>query len=327
MMRLLLVVFFCGTFLLDIGLVRATLFDHDTLNGLTVSPAFQEVILDQKEKKADFFVSITNTTGALVTLRITVFDFGSLDESGGVAFLGASSNLEKKYALASWMRPEKDVLTLQPDETQKILVTIENRDSLGPGGHYGALTFKTEDTAVQNVSGDTVAVNQLFSTLVFVKKIGGEIYNLELKGTEYQNNVAKFQDVVRLRFQNSGNVHVVPRGMVLVSDPLGRLVAKGILNEESGLILPETIRAYPVRLKTLAPSLIPGRYTMEIAYRYDGKDDFMTTSLQFDFIPLPAILAFLVFIATGGWYVAKRRRNTGEKMALSGSDKEADTNV
>src|SRR3989344_2957199 len=97
--------------------------------GLTVSPAFQEIILDQQDQEKNFVVSVANDTGVSVTLRLSVFDFGSLDESGGVALLGASSDLEKKYALASWMRLEKDTLTLDPGETGKVRVTIENRDS------------------------------------------------------------------------------------------------------------------------------------------------------------------------------------------------------
>src|SRR3990167_10715885 len=96
----------------------------DDQRGLIVSPAFQEIILDQKDREKDFVVSVSNDTDVVVTLRLSVLDFGSLDESGGVAFLGASSDLEKKYALASWMRPERNVVTLEPGETQSIRVII-----------------------------------------------------------------------------------------------------------------------------------------------------------------------------------------------------------
>lgn len=318
--------------LLSIFFVVTILFPGEPLlaadaRGITVSPAFQEVILDQEDKEKNFVVSVANDTDDIVTLRLSVFDFGSLDESGGVAFLGASGDLEKKYSLASWMRPEKDVLTLAPGEIGKVRVTIENRDTLGPGGHYGALTFKTENDTTPDGTGSSIAVNQLFSTLIFVKKIGGEIYDLELKGQEYASNIVKQGDVLRLRFHNSGNVHLVPRGVAIVTDPFGRSVAKGIINEESALILPETFRVYPVRLNALAASLIPGRYTMEIAYRYDGKDDFATTSLSFDFIPPAAIVLVLALVVAFGWYAIRGRRHTGEKKALSSSDKPSQKDV
>lgn len=275
--------------------------------GLTVTPVFQEIILTPEDTTQEFAVSLTNDMEALVTLGLSVFDFGGLDESGGVAFLGASSDLEKKYALASWMRPEKDTLTLDPGETGQVRVTIENRENLSPGGHYGALTFRAESESRADGAESAIAVNQLFATLVFVKKVGGEIYGLELKSREYDANIVKFADVLRLRFQNSGNVHVVPRGVAIVTDPLGRAVAKGTINQESALILPETLRVYPVRLNTLATSFIPGRYTMEIAYRYDGKDDFTTVTDTRVFIP-PLFIGSMFAAALGiGAYLRKRK--------------------
>lgn len=303
-------------FFVGILFPRGMLYAESEQRGLTVSPAFQEIILDQQTKEKDFVVSVANNTDVSVTLRLSVFDFGSLDESGGVAFLGASSNLEKKYALASWMRLEKDTLILQPSEVGKVRVMIENRDSLGPGGRYGALTFQTEEGVPADGTGSSISVNQLFTTLVFVKKTGGEIYGLELKEQEYENSIIEFHDILRLRFQNNGNVHLVPRGVTVITDPLGRIVAKGIINQESALILPETFRVYPVRLAGLAMSFIPGRYTMAIAYRYDGKEDFATTSLQFDFIPPAAIVLFLVLGAVFGGYAIRRHGYTGAKKAL-----------
>ncbi len=312
---------FIGALFLGVFLPRVSVRAQEEHSGITISPAFQEVTLHQGEKEAGFSVSLTNNIDVPVTLRVAALDFGSLDESGGVAFLGTESDLQKKYALASWLRLGKEVFTIEPFGKEEVEVVIENRDTLAPGGHYGALTFKTEYSGQRTNTGDTVSVNQLFSTLIFLKKVGGDIYQLGLKGWEYDHHLFQFQDTPRLRFENSGNVHAVPRGKVIVTDPLGREVAKGIINEESALILPETTRVYPVRLRQLLRNIIPGRYTVEITYRYDGKDDFTTTSFSFDFIPPLAMLGLLVFIATCGWYVAQLRRRMGEKKALSRSQK------
>lgn len=288
-----------------------------TGSGITITPAFQDIVLDQTGQEVEFFATVTNDTTNPVTLRLSVLDFGSLDESGGVAFLGASNDLERKYSLASWMRPEKDVVTTVPGETQKIKVTIENRDSLGPGGHYGALTFTTEDVT-QSDGNNNIAVKQLFSSLVFVKKIGGEIYSLDLSEKEFSYNLMRLPEKIRLRFRNDGNIHLVPRGIVTVTDPLGRLVAKGIINEESALILPETFRVYPVRLKSLATQFMPGRYTFDIAYRYDGREEFSTVTLTANFIPAIVLVLVLVSVAGIGWYAIRKYRQTSRKKTLSG---------
>lgn len=303
--------------LLFIGVVFPEwfIFADSGQGGLTLNPMFQEISLEQRDSQKDFSVSLTNNTDALMTLRLSLLDFGSLDESGGVAFLGASNDLEKKYALASWMRPEKDTVTLAPGESQKIKVMIENRDSLSPGGHYGALVFRAGDDAFDGTKTNEVAINQLFSVLVFAKKAGGEIYQLDLKEEDYTKNIFSLPETVRLRFENSGNVHLVPRGTVTIIDPLGRLVSRGVINEESGLILPETFRSYPTRLRSLVWSFFPGRYSIIIAYRYDGKDDFSFQNITFDFLPVPAIMGFLLLSVMIGWYVVRRRRKTGEFMA------------
>jgi hypothetical protein len=128
---------------------------------------------------------------------------------------------------------------------------------------------------------------------------------------------------VHLRFQNNGNVHLVPRGVISVTDPFGRVVVKGIINQESALILPETLRVYPVRLDKLATSLVPGRYTLTTTYRYDGKDDFTIVSSQFDFIPPIAIVIVLLLAVAFGWYAIRGRRHNGTKKALSSSGKPA----
>ena len=286
-------------FIVGILFPQGSLFAVSEQRGITVSPAFQEIILDQKGESQDFSVSVTNDTDTVVTLKLSIFDFGSLDESGGVAFLGASDDLEKKYALASWMRLEKDTLFLPPGETGTVRVTIENRDSLSPGGHYGALTFKIENDTTLGGTGSSIAVNQLFTALVFVKKVGGEIYDLKLGGQEYESSSTTFGDVLRLRFQNSGNVHLTPRGVVYVTDPFSRTVRKGIINQESALILPETFRVYQVSLNMLAPVFIPGNYTVSLAYRYDGKEEFVTVTETHFFIP-PLFISGAIFLLVGG---------------------------
>lgn len=300
-----------------LGILCASYTSAETVSGgFSVSPMFQEISLEQKDREKEFFITLANQTDVSVSLSLSVLDFGSLDESGGVAFLGVQNDFEKKYALASWMRPEKDRVTIGPKENQKIKITIENSVSLGPGGHYGAVTFRAGEGVDAADTGTRIAVQQMFSVLVFAKKIGGERYNLTLKEKESDGNFITLPETVKLRFLNDGNVHTVPRGTVTITDPLGRMVSKGIINEESGIILPETARMYPVRIRSLALSFIPGYYMLDIAYRYDGREEFSLYSERFAFLPGIAMIGIsLLLIAATGWYAWRRRRNTGEYLA------------
>lgn len=254
--------------------------------GFTVTPMIQEVVLDQSEESESYAVTVTNATDTLATFELSVIDFGSLDASGGVAFLGAAGELRDRYALASWMRPETDEITVAPGEERSVSVQIENREDLAPGGHYGALIFK--NTSPSRSDTPNVSINQMLSSLVLVKKTGGARYGLELSSLEYLDRWFDFRHKVSVRFRNTGNVHVVPRGEFHITDPVGRLVYRGILNEGSAVILPETFREYTTQLFPVKWAFFPGYYTLDFNYRYDGRDEKDIWSQQlFLFPPIP----------------------------------------
>jgi hypothetical protein len=277
--------------------------------GFTVAPMIQEVVLDEGETAETYTTTVTNETGALATFELSVIDFGSLDESGGVAFVGATGTLEEKYALASWMQPETSELTVGPGETRAVKVRIENRESLSPGGHYGALVFK--NTSAVRPDAPNVAINQIFSSLVLVKKTGGAKYGLALAALNHPDRWFSLDRAVTARFQNPGNVHVVPRGEVRVTDPLGRLVYRGVLNEGSAIILPETFREYPFKLFSVERAFIPGRYSLDFSYRYDGREEKELWSKQFFYFPPLSSIAMAGTAAGIGlffWFRRKRAR-------------------
>ncbi len=281
-------------------------------SGFTVTPMMQEVTLDEGELSETYVATVTNDTAALATFELSVIDFGSLDESGGVAFVGATGALEEKYALASWMQPETSELSVAPGETRSVRVRIENRENLSPGGHYGALVFKS--TSVARLDVPSVAINQIFSSLVLVKKTGGAKYGLELVSFSHPDHWFVFDRAVAPRFQNPGNVHVVPRGEVRVTDPLGRLVYRGVLNEGSAIILPETFREYPFKLFSVERAFVPGRYSLDFSYRYDGREEKELWSKQFFYFPplsLLVIVGGIACIVIFLWFRRKKSRGDG----------------
>ncbi len=243
----------------------------------SVSPLFTDISIEEGEKTKDFQLKVANRTAEPVVLRLSLIDFGSLNESGGIAFLGKEAGGISRYALASWITPEKDVVTLLPDTEEALRFTLENRESLSPGGHYGAVLFSVEREGMsQEDPASSVSVNSTFSALIFARKEGGIVQELSVKGQDFgaYSWWSGLPREVSVRFQNSGNVDVVPRGRIGVTDPSGRLVAKGILNEESARILPESFRTYRLRLSALSPSLMPGSYTVTTEYRFDGQNSF-----------------------------------------------------
>lgn len=265
------------------------------VTGITISPAFQNVTLSPDKPGDAFDFSVTNNTSEPYEFSLAVQDFGSLDETGGVLFVGETERkLNYRYGLSEWATLEKDRIVVEPKRTEKVRVSIINKESLTPGGHYGAVLL----TPLQSNDRPTkVQINQVLSSLLFVKKEGGEIYNFGLRSYEFERHVFSLPQEVQFRFQNAGNVHVIPRGTITVADPRGRLVSRSIINSGSAIILPETFRQIRVPVESVAASWLPGTYTMNIAYRFDGETREQTRTVSFVYVPIWSVLAALALAA------------------------------
>lgn len=184
--------------------------------GITLSPFLQQLSIAPDDQSQSFNLNVTNHTVTVQELKLTARDFGSLDETGGVLLEGSKS-YNQKYGLVSWLDLETDSLVLQPKETRGVLITINNKTSLRPGGHYGAIVASVANAA--KPYGNQVGINQQLLSLILLNKVGGERYDLRLDSIKQNGNWFKLPDEVHLRFKNPGNVHVVPRGLVKLKSP------------------------------------------------------------------------------------------------------------
>jgi len=272
--------------LLLAGLVGAVQSPHaHALSGITVAPAINNIVLAPTDQDAGFELTITNRNSVVQSVKLTGLDFGSLDESGGLFFIGQKATANQtKYGLNSWLEFDNTALTLNPGQSKAVKVTIDNKQSLAPGGHYAAAVVTPVN---ENGKGpaDHVAVVPSTSALILLRKSGGDVEDLRLDQIDTHGaGRFVFPTMVTLRFQNAGNVHLVPRGVVTVTDSLGHAVAKGIINEDSGFVLPETFRKFPVPLQRLDGRALPGRYTITVAWRYDGSQAFQKSVVKFYYL-------------------------------------------
>ena len=275
--------------------------------GFNLSPSFNEIVLNKDESEKSFILKITNNTELSENFRLSVMDFGSLEESAGAAFIATKkSELENKYALASWVSLEKDAVVVDPGKTIPVKVSILNKESLSPGGHYAAVLINLENRP--EGAKEIVGVNQSYASLIFVKKTGGEIYKMDLKNIEVDGNWLNVNKTVKMRFQNGGNVHVVPRGTVEVKDWLNRVVAKGAINVDSLIIMPENFRNYSTTVNPAALALVPGIYNVTLNYRYDGAETFLVKRLKFFYLGWSAVAAVSIVLLVALAKAASRKR-------------------
>ncbi|HEX8182535.1 MAG TPA: hypothetical protein VF575_02945 [Candidatus Saccharimonadales bacterium] len=283
--------------------------------GVTVSPAFQQISLTSDNTTRTFDFAVTNNSAQEYEFALSVVDFGSLDETGGVLFVGnAEKALSYRYALSPWVTLEKDRIVVAPYATEKIPITLNNKESLTPGGHYGAVLVTP--TEVGGNSQQKVQIDQVASSLLFVKKLGGEVYNLNLSNSNIATRLLSLPGTLDLRFQNRGNVHVTPRGIATVTDPRGRIVQRATINPDSAIVMPETFRSISMPFDRLAAAWLPGRYKMTIAYRYDDQATFRTVESSFVYVNLGFALGVLAIVAAGLSIVLSKRVRTWTKQSL-----------
>jgi hypothetical protein len=314
-----------GTALSVAGFYISPVYGQDAalpIKGISISPPLKEVVLGPGLIEARSTVTLTNNSGQTVTARLRLVDLQSLDEFGGVS-LGQVGAISTKYALAQWMNlPESSEIVIQNGKTVQIPITIQNSDEMSPGGHYGALIANIQATSKSANSRNQIKLNQELVSLLFVKKVGGEAYGLQAESLKVKGG-SIIPDTANIVFKNTGNVHVVPRGYIEVTDAKGLVVAKGIINPESTLVLPDKSREYTTILQPVEKPVRTGEYTVTAYYRYDGKDDFAKYSITYG-TNAPVLLivgpfVVLVLLACGVWLV--RNNPSIKKLILRSRSK------
>jgi hypothetical protein len=294
------------TLLIPAGIVRAD-------SGYSITPAFQDADINTQPSQ-NLAVQIDNNTDHDQSFKLTASDFGSLNESGGVAFLGSTTDdFQRRYGLTSWLGIDHNVVFVPKQGSSKVIVTVQNRQSLSPGGHYGALLATAiTDEGQPKAAAPQVGLHIVLSSLILLTKEGGAAPSLKLVSEDFGRNPAQLPGQISQRFQNAGNVHVTPRGIVEVRDPAGRLVKRGVLNESGGFVLPESFRRLPVELVSTSRAWLPGRYRITTTYSYIGSATTRTFTDAVWYAGTAAVVvAWLVLgaglVMAGGWLWYRRR--------------------
>lgn len=246
--------------------------------GITISPALHDITLQPGQERAVFELSITNSSNQAQEFELSLANFGDLNQTGGLLFAGEGSKaLKGRYGLKEWASLGQSAVTAAPNSTVKVPVEIRNDEALKPGGHYGAVLV----SPVSDGDSKQVRINQVATALLFVKKLGGEVYKLNLKEYRLETSLFKAPGSATVEFQNNGNVHLTPRGTITIKDPSGKVVRQGIINQESTIVLPESQRRLDVPLQSAGRSLLPGVHTVAVSYRYDERAEFTTEESKF----------------------------------------------
>jgi hypothetical protein len=267
------------------------------ISGVTITPALQEVTLQAAATEATFTTSVTNNTSDVMHIALGAQDFTYYGEDGGVRFLDKNIvNDESGHGLAAALQFDQSVITVAPNQTVQVPVRIERANMLAAGGHYAAIAYRILSGDV--VTGNSVGVKPTITSLVFLSTAGRGTQQLRLSGLPLGWLYTQLPNGVSVVLSNTGNTQTIARGMIELINTRGTIVSRGIMNADSGLILPGAGRLFTVTMKPITQDISwPGMYRVRVSYRHDGQAAYTTYQRSILYIPtIVGIGAGLMFL-------------------------------
>lgn len=216
---------------------------NDELEGISVSPALVERQVKPGETLS-FDLDVRNTKPEAKTLFFYGSNFSAgEDESGAPLF---DDDPTSPSAASRWLAFNPTSLTIPTGQTQTIKVTITVPRDANPGGHYPSVIVSERSPALKEEEGAQIGVQQESVVLVLLT-VAGQIKE-EGKFLEIKPSQSVFWQTpvhLNVRFENSGNVHLKPAGIITINRGSTR-VAVLDFNPKGSNTLPESIRSYDV---------------------------------------------------------------------------------
>ena len=242
---------------------------------ITVTPSIISIDLATDQPQAA--LTYTNETAETIELHLSAADFAPLEDGYKLQFLEEKDARNYKYSLSSWVHFELNDMTLNSKEAKTIKVFID-KDRLTTGGHYGTIQAKW----TRSKDKSQVPTNIILSSLLFVRTAhGNETEEAQIDDFKQIQNFYLFPESFALKIKNSGNVEINPHGLIEIKDMFQHTVAKGFINENSLITLPESIRHYDISIHPEEQYFFPGIYHADMYIHFGKKDRMIRKSITF----------------------------------------------
>jgi hypothetical protein len=263
-------------------------------SGVTVTPILEQLDLNKNKTSASFVSTVTNNTAVLVTVNLSIRNFSSLNQNGGLNFSSQPMYFQS-HGLAKNLLPAHNQLVLGPGQSVQDKINIISANKLSPGGHYAAILYKIN--APNQTSLNSVSVNEAIASLVFVSTGGSGYQSLSLSRPSIASTTTSYPSDLDLVFKNNGNVQSVLRGYVQVYNSKNILLSQAQMDTSSNLILPGSERLFMVQLTSLKNhNFFPSHYHLKIYYGFDGQKNLTSFSKSFYVFSWVFVLTVLIGI-------------------------------
>jgi hypothetical protein len=252
-------------------------------------------------------IRVVNTNDFDLRVGATVEDFRPDGETGNAVFahVGVSAPTDTRL-MSGWITVPSGDIVIKRGTTGEIPFTISVPIDADPGGHYAAILVGTRGEDGQ-FSGSGAGVSSAISSLFFLRVPGevieeGAIRDFYAKHTMVQSPDALFA----LRFENKGNVHLVPEGSIVITNMWGKERGKIDINKVNtfGNVLPDSTRKFEFDWHGEANPFEFGRYKAlaTLVYGENARQSVYRVT-YFWVIPWKQVLPLLLGLGAFLWFL------------------------
>jgi len=272
--------------------------------GIGISPLTFELTANPGDVLTNI-LKVYNPTDSIVAIEMEVEDFTVIGETGEVIVEPAET---ETYSLARWITAEPAEFTLEPREQKFVNFTINIPENAEPGGKYGSVLASTAGVVGEEVTGAAIA--QKVGALVLLT-VSGEIREeLIIKDFSCPSFLETGPVDFTIRFENTGTIHLRPRGFVVITDWRDKKVADVEFPQNN--VIPGAIRKIET---SWDKKWLAGRYTAMLVGGYGTTNvPFNPPVLTFWVFPWKIILGIILVLAIIIFYFYKTRKRW--RMAL-----------
>ncbi len=203
-------------------------------SAITVFPSIQDITVKPGEKTR-FQIQFRNGSDNVLVGNVKVADFIVTDNRGTPALLESTAE-KPSYAASSWITLSDKIVAIPKNEIVSIYGSVSPPSTVAACGYYAIVYFEPNSETVKRLG----AVEQQSAASVS-SKVGG-ILNFVVDGRECKEkmmvtnfSVPSFQEYgpIKLTYDilNQGDVHMVPKGAVSVTDWFGKALDQKAIRE------------------------------------------------------------------------------------------------
>jgi hypothetical protein len=272
---------------------------------LSVSPTIFDMSANPGQEWTSS-VRVINPNPNELTVFAEVVNFSPDGEAGQGRFLPLDDNSDGS-TLAEWISVTSEEIVIPPEQTEEVPFTIQVPENAAPGGHFAAVLIGTRPPKGEQTQ---VATSQIVTTLLFLRVTGEVVESGSIRSFRAESTVFERPEVgFELRFENDGNVHILPQGEIEIFNMWGQTRGVIPINRSNlfGNVLPESVRKYRFTWSGEWSIADIGRYTAiaSLAYGEEGTRQFASDETSFWIIPwrivLGIIFTIILLVMIIGW--------------------------